>query len=55
MEVRDCELRVYAGDYNYYLSKIEEEKREAQHAAEMKAKAEKDTARKEKQKAKAKK
>jgi ATP-binding cassette subfamily F protein 3 len=37
VEVRDCELRVYAGDYNYYLSKIEEEKREAQHATQMTA------------------
>ncbi|AFY72462.1 ATPase component of ABC transporters with duplicated ATPase domain [Synechococcus sp. PCC 7502] len=59
VEVRDCELRVYAGNYDYYLSKIEEEQREAKHAAEMKAKAERDAAKKEKerdkQKAKAKK
>lgn len=55
VEVRDCELRVYAGDYNYYLSKIEEEQREAQYAADLKAKALKDMAKREKQKAKAKK
>ncbi len=55
VEVRDCELRIYAGNYDYYLSKIEEEQREAQHAAEMKVKAEKDAAKKEKQKAKVKK
>jgi ATP-binding cassette, subfamily F, member 3 len=58
VEVRDGELRVYAGDYNYYLEKIDEERREAAHA---KAKAEKDAKdaakrakEKEKQKAKAK-
>jgi ATP-binding cassette subfamily F protein 3 len=55
VEVRDCELRIYAGNYDYYLSKIDEEQREAQHAAEMKVKVERDAVKKEKQKAKAKK
>ncbi|CAN1213344.1 ABC-F family ATP-binding cassette domain-containing protein [Tumidithrix helvetica PCC 7403] len=58
VEVRDGELRVYAGDYNYYLEKIDEERREAAHAAAMAAKAAKDAAKrakeKEKQKTKAK-
>ncbi|MEE3718700.1 ABC-F family ATP-binding cassette domain-containing protein [Tumidithrix elongata RA019] len=58
VEVREGELRVYAGDYNYYLEKIDEERREAAHAAAMAAKAAKDAAKrakeKEKQKAKAK-
>jgi len=54
VEVRDCELLVYAGDYNYYLSKIDEEKREAQHAAEVAAKAAKDAAKREKEKQKSK-
>jgi ATP-binding cassette subfamily F protein 3 len=58
VEIRDGELRVYAGDYAYYLEKIDEEKREAAHAAAVAAKAAKDAAKrakeKEKQKEKAK-
>jgi ATP-binding cassette, subfamily F, member 3 len=52
VEVRDCELLVYGGDYNYYLSKVDEEKREAQHAAEVAAKSAKDAAKREKEKQK---
>ncbi|NJM27145.1 MAG: ABC-F family ATP-binding cassette domain-containing protein, partial [Pseudanabaena sp. RU_4_16] len=58
VEVRDGELRMYAGDYAYYLEKLDEEKREAEHAAAMAAKAAKEAAKrakeKEKQKEKAK-
>jgi ATP-binding cassette, subfamily F, member 3 len=58
VEIRDGDLRVYAGDYAYYLEKLDEEKREAAHAAAMAAKAAKDAAKrakeKEKQKEKAK-
>lgn len=58
VEVRDGELRMYAGDYAYYLDKLDEEKREASHAADMAAKAAKEAAKrakdKEKQKEKAK-
>ncbi len=52
VEVRDCELRLYTGDYNYYLSKVEEEKREAQHAAETKAKSQRDANKREKEREK---
>jgi ATP-binding cassette, subfamily F, member 3 len=58
VEVRDGELRMYAGDYAYYLDKLDEEKREAAHAAATAAKAAKEAAKrakdKEKQKEKAK-
>jgi ATP-binding cassette, subfamily F, member 3 len=58
VEVRDGELRVYAGDYNYYLEKIDEERREAAHAKAKAEKEAKDAAKrakeKEKQKAKTK-
>ncbi len=54
VEVRDSELRMYAGDYAYYLSKIDEEKREAAYAAAMAAKSAKEAAKREKEKQKAK-
>lgn len=58
VEIRDGNLRVYTGDYAYYLDKIDEEKREAAHASATAAKAAKDAAKrakeKEKQKEKAK-
>jgi len=53
VEIRDGELRLYRGDYHYYLGKLEEEteaKRQATLEAERKAKAE---AKRQKQKAKA--
>ena len=43
VEIRDGELRLYRGDYHYYLGKLEEEteaKRQATLEAERKAKAE---------------
>ena len=52
VEVRDGELRVYAGNYAYYLSKIEEEKREAAYIAEMAAKSAKEAAKRQKEKEK---
>ncbi|GFE69462.1 ABC-F family ATP-binding cassette domain-containing protein [Chroococcus sp. FPU101] len=57
VEIRDGELRVYNGDYDYYLRKIEEEKEKARQAkliAEQQAKATAKKA-KEQEKAKAKK
>jgi ATP-binding cassette subfamily F protein 3 len=57
VEIRDGELRLYRGDYHYYLSKLEEEteaQRQAALEADRKAKAEaKRQKQKEKQKAKA--
>jgi ATP-binding cassette subfamily F protein 3 len=41
VELRDGELRLYDGDYAYYLSKLDEEKREAEYKkqqAELEAK-----------------
>lgn len=52
VELRDGELRMYAGNYDYYLSKVDEEKREAAHAAEIAAKAAKAAAKREKEKEK---
>jgi ATP-binding cassette subfamily F protein 3 len=57
VEVRDGELRLYRGDYHYYLEKLEEEKTATQRAAQEAERAAKAAARrqkdKEKQKAKA--
>ncbi len=57
VEVRDGELRLYRGDYHYYLDKLEAEKLEAQRAAVQAAQAAKQAAKRakerEKQKAKA--
>jgi ATP-binding cassette subfamily F protein 3 len=57
VEVRDGELRLYRGDYHYYLEKLEEEKTATQRAAQETERAAKAAARrqkdKEKQKAKA--
>jgi ATP-binding cassette subfamily F protein 3 len=56
VEIREGELRLYRGDYHYYLDKLEEEseaKRQATLDAERKAKAEaKRQKQKDKQKAK---
>lgn len=52
VEVRDGELRTYAGNYTYYLSKIEEEKREAEYAAMMAAKAAKEAEKRQKEREK---
>lgn len=52
VEVHDGELRVYRGDYQYYLQKIEEEKEKARQAQIAAEKAEKDAAKRAKQKAK---
>lgn len=38
VEIRDGELVVYAGDYNYYLEKKEQERIEAEEAAKAAAK-----------------
>jgi ATP-binding cassette subfamily F protein 3 len=52
VEIRDGELKVYRGDYHYYLEKIEEEKNAAQQAAIVADKAAKETAKREKRKQK---
>jgi ATP-binding cassette subfamily F protein 3 len=52
VEIRDGELRLYRGDYHYYLEKIEEEKERARLAAIEAEKAAKAAAKREKQKEK---
>ncbi|MGD1906270.1 MAG: ABC-F family ATP-binding cassette domain-containing protein [Leptolyngbyaceae cyanobacterium] len=49
VEVRDGELRVYQGGYQYYLDKLEEEKLKAQQAERAAAKAAKAATRRKKQ------
>ncbi len=49
VELREGELRLYRGDYHYYLDKIEEEKEQARQAAIAQAKAEKAATKLEKQ------
>ncbi|WP_088893833.1 ABC-F family ATP-binding cassette domain-containing protein [Leptolyngbya ohadii] len=50
VEIRDGELRLYHGDYHYYLDKIEEEKEKVKLAAIEAEKAAKAAAKREKQK-----
>lgn len=52
VEIRDGELRVYRGNYHYYLHKIEEEKQKAKQERIAAEKAAKEAAKREKQKAK---
>jgi ATP-binding cassette, subfamily F, member 3 len=52
VEIRDGELRLYRGDYHYYLEKIEEEKERVKLAAIEAEKAAKASAKREKQKEK---
>jgi ATP-binding cassette, subfamily F, member 3 len=52
VEIRDGELRLYRGDYYYYLDKIEEEKEQARLAALAAEKAAKEAEKREKQKLK---
>jgi ATP-binding cassette subfamily F protein 3 len=52
VEIRDGELRLYRGDYHYYLDKIAEEKEKARLEAIEAEKAAKATAKREKQKQK---
>lgn len=52
VEIRDGELRVYRGNYHYYLDKIEEEKQKAEQERMAAEKAAKDAAKRAKQKAK---
>jgi ATP-binding cassette, subfamily F, member 3 len=52
VEIRDGELRVYRGDYHYYLDKIAEEKEKVRLAAIEAEKAAKEKAKREKQKQK---
>lgn len=52
VEIRDGELRLYRGDYHYYLEKIEEEKEKVKLAAIEAEKAAKAAAKRDKQKAK---
>jgi ATP-binding cassette, subfamily F, member 3 len=54
VEIRDGELRLYRGDYHYYLEKIAEEKEKARLEAIAAEKAEKAAAKREKQKQKTK-
>lgn len=54
VEIRDGELRLYRGDYHYYLEKIAEEKEKARLEAIAAEKAEKASIKREKQKQKAK-
>ncbi len=51
VEIRDGELIVYAGDYNYYLRKIAEEKEQERQRIEAEKKAAKKAAKKKKKKA----
>lgn len=51
VEIRDGELIVYAGDYNYYLRKIEEEKEQERQRIEAEKKAAKKAAKKKKKSA----
>ncbi len=55
VEIRDGELRVYAGDYHYYLDKLKEEKLKAERERLTAEKAAKDAAKRAKQKEKKKK
>jgi ATP-binding cassette subfamily F protein 3 len=55
VEIRDGELLVYAGDYHYYLNKIEEEKEKARQKLEAEKKAAKQAEQRAKQAAKKKK
>lgn len=52
VEIRDGELRVYRGNYHYYLEKIEEEKQKAEQERIAAEKAAKEAAKRAKQKAK---
>ncbi|MEO1094242.1 MAG: ABC-F family ATP-binding cassette domain-containing protein [Cyanobacteria bacterium J06638_28] len=52
VEIRDGELRLYRGDYHYYLEKIEAEREAAKRAAKQAEQAVKQTAKRQKQKAK---
>jgi ATP-binding cassette subfamily F protein 3 len=52
VEVRDGELRLYRGDYHYYLEKLEEEKTATQRAAQEAERAAKAAARRQKDKEK---
>jgi ATP-binding cassette, subfamily F, member 3 len=52
VEIRDGELRVYRGNYHYYLEKIEEEKQKAEQERLAAEKAAKEAAKRAKQKAK---
>jgi ATP-binding cassette subfamily F protein 3 len=52
VEIRDGELRLYRGDYQYYLEKIAEEKEKARLATLAAEKAAKDAAKRAKQKTK---
>jgi ATP-binding cassette, subfamily F, member 3 len=52
VEIRDGELRLYRGDYYYYLDKIEEEKGQSRSAALAAEKAEKEAEKRAKQKLK---
>jgi ATP-binding cassette, subfamily F, member 3 len=52
VEIRDGELRLYRGDYYYYLDKVEEEKEQARTAALAAEKSAKEAEKREKQKLK---
>ena len=52
VEIREGELRLYRGDYHYYLDKVEEEKEQARQAAIAEQKAAKAEAKREKQRQK---
>jgi ATP-binding cassette, subfamily F, member 3 len=52
VEIRDGELRLYRGDYYYYLDKVEEEKEQSRSAALASEKAEKEAEKRAKQKLK---
>jgi ATP-binding cassette, subfamily F, member 3 len=54
VEIRDGQLRLYRGDYHYYLDKIEEEKERAKLEAIEAEKASREMAKRDKQKQKAK-
>jgi ATP-binding cassette, subfamily F, member 3 len=55
VEIKEGELRLYRGDYHYYLDKIAEEKEKTQLEAIAAEKAEREAAKREKQKQKARK
>jgi ATP-binding cassette subfamily F protein 3 len=52
VEIRDGELRLYRGDYHYYLEKLEAEKEEARRQAAEAERAAKQAAKRRKQKEK---
>ena len=52
VEIRDGELRLYRGDYHYYLDKIAEEKEKARLEAIAREKAEKAAAKRDRERAK---